>query len=211
MMSITLVAVETRPDFIECVDALLRYQLDIFEFSDVLYFNNNPTKSYHKFLDIETPEDYSDFIIWDLHNQITTDFVLVTQWDGFILNPRAWNKEFLDYDYIGAPWLDEPCETSLKVGNGGFSLRSQKLLREASKLPKVRIRTEDTYICRTYGKQMRKQGIKFPDLVTAFKFSVENRIYKGQFGFHGPLTIKMNPALFESHREFIEKNYYDKK
>ena len=62
---------------------------------------------------------------------IDTDFVLITQADGFIINPHKWTDIFLEYDYIGAPFPDEPqygFTGDTRVGNGGFSLRSKKLI-----------------------------------------------------------------------------------
>ena len=35
---------------------------------------------------------------------IESDFALVVQDDGHIVNPNNWSDEFLAYDYIGAPW-----------------------------------------------------------------------------------------------------------
>lgn len=42
-----------------------------------------------------------------LDSYIETPHVLVVQYDGFILNPDAWTDEFLEYDYVGAPWWYE--------------------------------------------------------------------------------------------------------
>jgi hypothetical protein len=44
------------------------------------------------------------------------------------VNPAAWDPEFLDWDYIGAKWFW--AEAGKRVGNGGFSLRSYKLLEQ---------------------------------------------------------------------------------
>ena len=62
---------------------------------------------------------------------INTKFCLVTQWDGWVINSQKWNSEFLNYDYIGAIWPDY---SSNQIGNGGFSLRSKKLLRSTRDL-----------------------------------------------------------------------------
>lgn len=35
---------------------------------------------------------------------ITTDFNIAVQADGFAVNLDAWDDDFLNYDYIGAPW-----------------------------------------------------------------------------------------------------------
>jgi hypothetical protein len=63
---------------------------------------------------------------------VTTDFTLVVEPDGFAVNPMAWDDCFLNYDYVGAvwPWMwgGGPYWGGPIVGNGGFSLRSRKLL-----------------------------------------------------------------------------------
>jgi hypothetical protein len=69
---------------------------------------------------------YSRFMLQDLADHVKTDHVLVVQWDGFILDADAWDDRFLEFDYIGAPWPHFGDDHD--VGNGGFSLRSRRLL-----------------------------------------------------------------------------------
>ena len=77
---------------------------------------------------------YSWFMIYDLWEHVDTAHCLVVQADGYVLNPKKWSSEFLEYDYIGAPWpiradaFIDPFGVHQRVGNGGFSLRSKKLL-----------------------------------------------------------------------------------
>ena len=84
---------------------------------------------------------YSKFILQDLYRYVQTSHCLVIQADGFVLNPDRWQPKFLEYDYIGAPWPEKltlhPTQQILdmkqnQVGNGGFSLRSKKLLEETA-------------------------------------------------------------------------------
>ena len=42
-----------------------------------------------------------------LKEYINSEHVLVIQDDGHIVNPDIWDDNFLDYDYIGAPWPTE--------------------------------------------------------------------------------------------------------
>ena len=77
---------------------------------------------------IHNTAEYSAFIFHDIHNYISTEFMIIFQWDGFILNSSSWDQDFLNYDYVGSPWFDG------KVGNGGFSLRSKKLMELCSKI-----------------------------------------------------------------------------
>ena len=49
---------------------------------------------------ITSLKTYSKFCLTELPSLITTDFVLIIQLDGYILNMDAWKDTFLDYDYI---------------------------------------------------------------------------------------------------------------
>jgi len=128
---------------------------------------------------INDKNQYSEFIIKELFNYINTEYVLIIQWDGFIVNHLAWNDKFFNYDYIGAPWKDDNV-----VGNGGFSLRSKKLLKLISELDYDKT-NEDVFICRTNRDLLTKFGIKFAPVDIAYKFSIENEEYQGSFGWHG--------------------------
>ena len=57
---------------------------------------------------------------------IKEEYVLIIQSDGYAVNPESWDDKFLDYDYIGAVWTWHP--EGVQVGNGGFCIRSRKLL-----------------------------------------------------------------------------------
>lgn len=150
---------------------------------------------------------YSHFFMYELDNFIDTEFCLTVQSDGFVIDGNHWEDFFLKFDYIGAPWLnfkDENC-----VGNGGFSLRSKKFLRSCKNLeykhdiqfqphvePGKLITPEDWFCCVHSYKEMVKMGVKFADIHTAYRFSVEHpsffKIYDRSvietyrsFGFHG--------------------------
>ena len=155
--------------------------------------------------------EYNRICIEDLHNYIDTDYCLVVQWDGFVIDGNRWRDEFFKYDYIGSPWIASGLKTH--VGNGGFSLRSKKFLNECSKYkyspdPKdctwlaakqaidMPITPEDWFMCFHHYQELVDSGIKFPDIHLAYKFSVEHssslkpyshgniKTYKS-FGFHG--------------------------
>ena len=80
-------------------------------------------------------EAYSEFCVYKLHGVVNGKFALIVQADGYVINPHSWTSEFLNYDYIGAPWpltdsaYIDPFGNHQRVGNGGFSLRSKKLLQ----------------------------------------------------------------------------------
>lgn len=71
---------------------------------------------------------YSDFMLHELAGHIPTSDALVFQWDGFVLDGSRWEPAYLEYDYVGAPFPTGRYEHR-RVGNGGFCLRSAKLMR----------------------------------------------------------------------------------
>lgn len=142
---------------------------------------------------VDSIEKYSHFFIKKLHEHVDTDFVLVIQYDGFILNPEAWTDEFLQYDYIGAPWW---YDDENNVGNGGFSLRSRKLLKILAEDESIQEHhPEDHHIARTYGNYLREKGVVFAPEDVASRFSIEGclkepmpvkygSVWTNEFGFH---------------------------
>lgn len=97
---------------------------------------------------IRSRQEYSMFVLHKLHHYIDSDFVLLVQWDGYIINPNAWTNDFLNFDYIGAVWGHH--KDGFKVGNGGFSLRSRKLLLATREIPLDEELVEDELIGRKY-------------------------------------------------------------
>jgi hypothetical protein len=97
-----------------------------------------------------------------------------------------WSDDFYRFDYIGAPWWGgKP-----SVGNGGFSLRSKKLLRALEDLNFIEGIPEDVLICTHYRSILeRKYQIKFAPVEVAERFSFEMAKTKKEisraFGFHG--------------------------
>ena len=78
-------------------------------------------------------QEYSKFIFNELIDYIDTDYFIIFQADGFILNWRAWTNEFLNYDVVGAQWVWY--NDGHRCSNGGFCLRS-KMLHEVIKMKK---------------------------------------------------------------------------
>ena len=138
---------------------------------------------------INSAKKYSEFMIKDLYKYVDTKFALVFQYDGFVLNSSAWMDSFLEYDYIGSPWYHLG---DLRVGNGGFSLRSKNLIdwlgHNWSKIDAY-IHPEDVYISRFARPHLEKEGMKFASEEIASKFAMEGDqksvVWNGEFGFHG--------------------------
>lgn len=130
---------------------------------------------------IHSIEDYSTYLQSDLSSYIQGTHMLVMQWDSFIIESQLWNNQFLDYDYIGAPWPHHP-ETP--VGNGGFSLRSKKLFTALQNPLYQKSHPEDQSICIFNKDVLNDLGIRIATKEVAEQFSFE-REYKQSFGFHG--------------------------
>jgi len=154
-------------------------------FEDVKFFTSHTGyRRAVKIPPIRSLEEYSRFIIKDLADHIKTSHCLIVQWDGYVIDPAKWKPEFLNYDYVGAPWITGG------VGNGGFSLRSRKLLKtlqaDAFTGPFM---PEDQNICRNWRATLETEHkITFAPPALASMFSVENGVYTGQFGFHSFIT-----------------------
>ena len=183
--NITLVCVDCL-NYIESVKSIHKSIEDI-EFGKAILFTDRIFKDKFDIIPIEkitSKKEYSKFIIKELYKYIETDFVLIIQYDGYIINPDLWNDKFLDYDYIGAPWW----YSVNNVGNGGFSLRSKKLLNTVKDL-KI-YHPEDDVICRGNRQLLESKGIKFApeDIAKQFSYEPNNKrepFTNHTFGFHG--------------------------
>jgi len=134
-------------------------------------------------------EAYARFMLRDLSVLIHHDFILVVQWDGFVLHPESWTDEFLKYDYIGAIWPEAFSRYS--VGNGGFSLRSRKLLQVLREDDIQITYPEDLCICDVNRHVLeRKYGISFAPTAVAARFAYEHLPPEiTPFGFHGTFNL----------------------
>lgn len=142
---------------------------------------------------------YSDYVLRSLAAHIKTSHALVFQWDGFVLDAKRWLDGFLEYDYIGAPLLFDPDFPACRVGNGGFSLRSAKLMQTvASMLPDGGDWHEDKVISKYLRATLEaRHGLRFAPVEVARHFSIEHlsspearkqepdMVADETFGFHG--------------------------
>jgi hypothetical protein len=178
-----------------------------FEFAAVKLLSSLPAPAHTSRVEIAhigSEAEYSEFVIRHLAPHVDTPHVLIIQYDGFILNPSAWEDEFLEYDYIGAPWhirashihrhgFPEEFLGTWRVGNGGFSLRSKRLLEECAHLAAqgvfVEYHPEDVQVCIHHRTALERKGVKYAPVELAKRFSYESdgtgRVWSGEFGFHG--------------------------
>ena len=129
---------------------------------------------------------YSDFVLKSLLPHVATSHVLLVQWDGYVINPAAWDPAFLDCDYIGAKWFWH--DDGMRVGNGGFSLRSRRLL-EALQDPRIVLDRRRRHDHRPHASgrcSSASTASASPTEALADRFSFEAAYPIGRpFGFHG--------------------------
>jgi tetratricopeptide (TPR) repeat protein len=134
---------------------------------------------------LQSRDDYSRFVLKSLLRHVETQHVLLIQWDGYVVNPDAFDAAFLECDYIGATWFW--FHDGMRVGNGGFSLRSRKLL-EALQDERIQLtEAEDITIGRAFRPLLeRDYGIRYASETLADRFAFEAAYPTGMpFGFHG--------------------------
>lgn len=127
---------------------------------------------------------YSNFVLNNLVDQIDTSYCLIAQWDGHVVDASKWQPNFLNFDYIGARWPQ--FSDGHDVGNGGFSLRSRRLM-EACKSPEFQSsHPEDVAVARINRDWLEARGMRFANGATADIFSAERKgSLRSSFGFHG--------------------------
>ena len=233
--SLTIVAVADTK-IIQTINSLKISSKKIKYRQVVLLSSKNINKSYFfkglkviKIEPLKSIKDYNHFIVFKLHNYITTSHILLVQWDGFIINGNKWEDKFLDYDYIGAPFVPRAKDFNYSrdkfgdfysIGNGGFSLRSLNILKAASKykLSDEKSQTnnhEDGFFSVYHRKFLESKGLKWAPFSIAKKFSIENPLtfrefFNLPFGFHGKKLLRLHPKILLTRvfSIFLLKNKY---
>ena len=207
LSNVTLLAATSSE--MDAAQVSMRISLHNIEFGAAkLLCSSAPEKKYPDIEYVSIPklnsvDDYNKIIFQDLHKYFETSHCLIVQADSFVVNSDLWKEEFLEYDYIGGPWpnkIQHNSEVLLHleknpVGNGGFSLRSRKLVETTAKINfnslNFPVKAEDVVICYYLYQEMIDSGIRFAPPELAAQFSMENvdNLY-GQnvnsvFGFHG--------------------------
>ncbi|WP_439327515.1 DUF5672 family protein [Lonepinella sp. BR2357] len=161
--------------------------------------------------------EYNLYILYALKDIIKTEFCISVQDDGWIINGKNWQDKFFQYDFIGAVvpalvnyephqittghweyWCDNhknPPAGFQQLLNGGFSLRSKRLLELPSQLNipltihspltaienntlsihwDLNIHNEDVFLTGVNRVRLEQAGIKFADIYTATAFSIES-------------------------------------
>jgi hypothetical protein len=181
------------------------------------------------------PDDYNLFLTSiDFWNLLTGNKILIYQEDSFIFKNNI--EEFINWDYIGAPWPKNTNDTPNHVGNGGISLRTKQIMidiiniisiknthiNESTKIymkeNNLKNCPEDVY----FSLNMQKFNIgKVADFEVAFKFSTESIHNPNSFSGHNfwisdPSWIKriqknLNLFNYTSNNNLTEFLFYLKK
>jgi len=113
-------------------------------------------------------------------NTINSDNILIFQTDTILL--REGIDKFLDYSYVGAPWI-KPKEGKF-IGNGGLSFRKkQKMLEIINNHSSELIDNmynEDIF----FSKYLKENDV--PSLELCKEFAVEDIYYETPLGLHQP-------------------------
>ena len=168
----------------------LRLSMAQCDFADAILFSHVPVSGPFRTVEIgrlaSTPA-YSTFVLKQLPRPVETPYVLIVQWDGYVVDPTAWRSEFREYDYIGARWAGVANGGS--VGNGGFSMRSRKFMLALAE-PRFALDDRvngDWQVCHTLRPVLERHcGLRFATEAVADAFSYENiEPFAPTFGFHG--------------------------
>lgn len=203
--NVTLVAVATTE--VEATAKALEFSTRHLSFDRVLllsHYNPEPGASTYEHIAIQpfsSVGEWGKFVVFELHRHIHTDHIILVHADGFIVNPQSWDDEFLNYDYIGAPWPLPKDDFSyrdhfgniIRVGNS-VSLRSTKLLKMPSEIGLDWASAdhgffhEDGFLCVQNRHILQNHGIAYAPLPVACRFSREKPIRENKgiepFAFH---------------------------
>src|SRR5437868_6393911 len=104
LSSVTLVAVTTVPHELEPQAKALEFSCRDLCFARVVLLapvDPWPGAGIYEHCEIEpfeTVGDWGRFIVFDLHQHVDTEHIILIHPDGSIVNPKAWDDAFLQYD-----------------------------------------------------------------------------------------------------------------
>ncbi len=134
---------------------------------------------------LKSKDDYSKFIFYELYKYIETEYILITQWDGTIEDPEAWDDEFYDYDVVSPAWL---YSDGRNCGCGGISSRTRRVMEVTGTDPIIQVSSpEDAALGRLYRRYLEETyDIKFAPDEVCDRFGFELRApIQPVFGKHG--------------------------
>lgn len=177
-------------------------------FTDAAIKTEHPDISIVPIHRLNSSAAYSNFLLSHMVDHVVTSHCLVVQWDGHVLNEKQWRWEFLDCDYVGASWPQ--FDDGYDVGNGGFSLRSRRLM-EACRSPQFRAsHPEDVAIGRINRNWLERKGMRFAPRELANRFATERAgDLTASFGYHGVFNMPRaigTDTFWEVYRELDDRS-----
>lgn len=203
--NVTLVSVATTE--VEATAKAIQYSVKELCFERVLllsHYDPNPGDDVYEHIKIEpfnNVGEWGRFVVFELYKYIDTEYIILIHADGFIVNPSSWRDDFLEYDYIGAPWplpkdsfsFRDYYGNIIRCGNS-VSLRSKKMLMLPSKLnldwesADHGFFHEDGFLCVQNRHLLQAEGVRYAPLSTAVHFSRERTLSENKniepFLFH---------------------------
>lgn len=166
--------------------------------------------------------EYSTFMMHCLYAHIETEFCLVVQDDGWVLDGSNFKPEYYDYDYIGGithaglvgnslllgfGWITHP--DAILVQNGGFSLRSRRFLEAPNRhgvvqgfSTEIHLWNEDVQLSCLRKHQFEGLGYRIAPPAVAKEFSLEHLAPN----FHDDLDFNKLLGHHSTARRLIKDN-----
>ena len=127
--------------------------------------------------------------------QLPSETILTFETDSVLR--RRGIEAFLEYDYVGAPWvwaLNGNREAEGPVGNGGLSLRKRSaMLRIIEKHGHER--RPGTLEDQFFSRWLYRDGHRLPSLETAGAFSTETLFQPHSLGLHKPWVCQFEESV----------------
>lgn len=214
---VTLVLVETREHALAALAA--KECMDRCSFGDVLILTDRPDAfagadaRFHAVPDWPSKIGWSRSWWYDVPPLLRTRQSLNIQWDSWVWDVSMWHPEFMEYDYIGAPWW---YKDGKNVGNGGFSLVSTRLKRflraNRWKFP-CDTSSDDDLLCRKYRVNLENYGFRWAPEQVADRFAFEccrPGPSTRHFGFHAAFNFDevLEPAALEERARLMIASPY---
>lgn len=200
LSNVTLVSIDSAADHysksnirLAAISRIVPEIIKEIKFGDVLMINpfgknsNLLDLSFQGLWDTKNPEKniawLNNYMIKVLPTLIKTEWYLIIQWDGFVVNTGMWKNEFLNYPFLGGG------HTLL---NGGFSLRNTETMLKLSKINEnYDTGAEDAFyssfldIPNVNNKKNTPFKIPWPDEAIINKFCFwDSSITENSFGWH---------------------------
>lgn len=174
------------------------------DFGAVKLLTSIPNEYHHaeRIMPLNSLIAYSIFMLTRVHEYVNTEHMLIVQRDGFILNPSSFDVRWLELDYIGPLFVQYD-----KVGSGGFSLRSKRIMQEMA------VKTPQWDGTQSHAEMLQKEIGLYEDGVISlrnfgnrFKIATpEQAANFAQGGNRNPIYFREKPFGF--HRTWQEIDF----